>query len=83
MSSHDEDLLIIFKLHEIIKTYEFLVEHLLTVRPVSNKEAELLNALDITNGNILRAAKLLNIPVTTFCSRMRKYGIKGRRNSDK
>lgn len=73
--NHSEDVYTILKLHEIIKRYELLVEHLLAYSLNSDKETQLKAAITECNGNVTEAAKLLGIERVTIYRRMKKYGI--------
>lgn len=72
--NHSEDVYMILKMHEIIKRYELLVEHLLNPEN-SNEEAKIRLVLIDSGGNIAKASRILGCSRATILHRMKKYGI--------
>lgn len=73
--NHSEDIYMILKMHEIIKRYELLVEHLLLVSPHNDDESQLRTALLACDGNMSEVSRMLGVARATIYNKMKKYGI--------
>lgn len=73
--NHNEDLFIILKLHEIIKRYELLVEHLIAISPTNDEEDQFKHAFILCNGNVTEITKLLGCSRNTVYNKMKKFNV--------